>query len=72
MKETAEEVVYEYHPEGGSDFGVISYDRKVKKCNVTTPSKKDKHLKYAQKMFARIREYANNDLFPKEGTIAWG
>ena len=72
MKETAEEVVYKYHPEGSPDFGIISYDRKAKKCNVTTPSKKDKRLKYAQKMFARIRECASNDLFQKEGVIAWG
>lgn len=72
MEETAEEVVYKYYPEGDSDFGIISYDIKAKKCNVTTPSKKDKRLKYAQKMFAKIRECANNKFFQKEGVIAWG
>ena len=72
IEETAGKVVYKYFPEGDLDFGIVSYDKKTKSCSVITPSKIDKHLKYAQKMFAKIRECTNDDLFQKEGIIAWG
>ncbi len=69
--ETAEKVVYEYFPENGNDSGLVSYDKKADKCSIVTLSKVDKHQRYAQKMFSKIREYASNNSFPKEGIVAW-
>lgn len=71
IEETAEKVVYEYFPENGAESGTVSYDRKADKCSIVTLSKTDKHQRYAQKMFSRIREYANNKAFQKEGIVAW-
>ena len=70
-EETAEKVVYEYFPENGTEPGVVSYDKKTDKCSIVTLSKADKHQRYAQKMFSKIREYASNNSFEKEGIVAW-
>lgn len=70
-KETDETVVYEYFPEKNNDSGLVSYDKKEDKCSVVTLSKADKHQRYALKMFSKIREFASNNSFQKEGIIAW-
>lgn len=70
-EETAEKVVYEYFPENGTESGVVSYDKKTDKCSIVTLSKADKHQRYAQKMFSKIRECASNNSFQKEGIVAW-
>lgn len=70
-KETEETVVYEYFPENGNDSGLVSYDKKADKCSIVTLSIADKHQRYAQKMFSKIREFASNNSFQKEGIIAW-
>ena len=71
IEETLEVVVYEYFPENSNDSGLVSYDKKSNKCSIVTLSKADKHQRYAQKMFSKIREYASNNSFQKEGIIAW-
>lgn len=71
VEETTEKVVYEYFPENGTDSGVVEYDKKAGKCSIVTLPKTDKHHRYAQKMFSRIREYASKNSYKKEGTIAW-
>ena len=70
-EETAGAIVYEYFPENGNDSGLVSYDKKSDKCSIVTLSKADKHQRYAQKMFSKIREFASNNSFQKEGTVAW-
>ena len=70
-EETAGAIVYEYFPENGNDSGLVSYDKKSDKCSIVTLSKADKHQRYAQTMFSKIREFASNNSFQKEGTVAW-
>ena len=70
-EETAETVVYEYIPENSNDSGIVSYNKKTDKCSIVTLSKADRHQRYAQKMFSKIREYASNNSFQKEGIVAW-
>jgi hypothetical protein len=70
-KETDKEVVYRYYPEGTEDGGLVSYDKEKKECSIVTLSAQDRHQRYACKMFARIRAYATDGFFEKEGTIAW-
>lgn len=70
-KETDKEVVYKYYPEGNKDFGLVSFDKEKNACSIVTLSPNDRHQRYAQKMFARIREFTSNGSFEKEGMIAW-
>ena len=71
VEETPKKVVYKYYPDGDGDAGVVSYDKELKTNSIVTLPAKDKHQRYAQKLFARIREFANSNTFEKEGTIAW-
>lgn len=71
IEETSKKVVYEYYPEGDKDVGVVSYDKELKTNSIVTLSVKDKHQRYAQKLFARIREFADGQSFEKEGMIVW-
>lgn len=64
-------VLYEYFPEGGAEFGVVSFNEKTGDVGIETLAKNDKHERYALKLFKRIREMASNGNFEKEGTIAW-
>ena len=71
VEETTKKVVYKYFPEGGTDAGVVSFDKESKTNSIITLSAKDRHQRYAQKLFSRIREFANGNSFEKEGIIAW-
>jgi hypothetical protein len=71
VEESSRKVVYEYYPEGGTEAGVVSFDKETKKISIITLSEKDRHQRYAQKLFARIREFENSNSFGKEGMIAW-
>ena len=71
VEETSQKVVYKYYPEGGTDAGVVSFDKESKTNSIVTLSEKDRHHRYAQQLFARIREFANSNSFAKEGLIAW-
>jgi putative aminopeptidase FrvX len=71
VEETPKKVVYEYFPEGGTDAGIVSFNKETKTNSIVTLSTKDKHQRYAQKLFSRIRELATQNSFTKEGMIAW-
>lgn len=71
IEETPQKVVYEYFPEGGTEAGVVSFDKESKVNSIIVLSTQDKHQRYAQKLFSRIREASNKNTFPKEGSIAW-
>lgn len=72
IEETSATVIYEYYPEGNfSVAGVISYDKILNTNSIVTQSAEDRHGIYAQKMFAKIREFAEGNLFEEEGLIAW-
>lgn len=69
LEESGKNVKYEYFPEGGSDFGIISfYDGKF---SIDSLAKNDWHELYAMKLFKKIREMASNGVFEKEGIVAW-
>lgn len=65
------EIQYTYYPEGGSNPGIVGYDKKTGDCTIIAASTDDKHQRYALKMFKRIREYGEKNSFEKEGMIAW-
>ena len=71
VEETPSNVVYEYFPEGDTKFGVVSFDKKSNANSIVTLAPQDRHRRYAQKLFSKIKEFANNDSFDKEGMIAW-
>lgn len=64
-------VLYRYFPEGGSDYGIVSFNEKTGDVSIETAAKNDKHQRYALKMFKRIREMASNGSLEKEGIVAW-
>jgi hypothetical protein len=64
-------VSFRYFPEGGSDYGVVSFNEKTGDGSVETLAKNDRHQRYALKMFKRIREMASKGSFAKEGIVAW-
>jgi hypothetical protein len=64
-------VSFRYFPEGGSDYGVVSFNEKTGGGSVETLAKNDRHQRYALKMFKRIREMASKGSFAKEGIVAW-
>ena len=64
-------VLYKYFPEGGADYGIISFSEKIGDSSIETLAKNDKHGRYAMKLFKRIREMASKGTFEEEGTVAW-
>lgn len=71
IEETDKKVVYKYYPENSLDEGLVSFDKESKTGSVVHLSAKDRHQIYAQKLFSKIREFANSNIFEKEGIIAW-
>lgn len=70
-EETTEKVVYEYFPENGSEKGVIIYDKTKDKFSIISLPEIDRYQRYAQKMFSKIREWAADNTYRKEGIVAW-
>lgn len=70
-EETTEKVVYEYFPENGSESGFIAYDKTKDEFSIISLPKIDRHRRYAQKMFSKIREWAAGNTYQKEGIVAW-
>ena len=65
-------ILYKYFPEGGSDFGIVSFSEKTGDASIENLSKNDRHGRYAMKLFKRIRETTSkNGVLETEGTIAW-
>ncbi len=64
-------VRYRYFPEGGADYGTVSFNAKTGNVSIEALAKNDRHQRYVLKMFKRIREMANNGSFEKEGLVAW-
>lgn len=64
-------VLYRYFPEGGADYGVVSFNVKTGDGGIETLAKNDRHQRYAMKLFKQIREMASKGSFEKEGTVAW-
>lgn len=64
-------ILYRYFPEGGADYGVVSFSEKTGDGSIETLAKNDRHQRYAMKLFKRIREMASKGSFEKEGIVAW-
>ena len=64
-------IAYKYFPEGGADYGMVSFNEKTGDASVETLAKNDKHGRYAMKLFKRIREMTSKGTYETEGTIAW-
>jgi len=71
IKETETEVQYNYFPEGDSESGVVSFDKKSNEGSIVYSPKNDRHQRYALKMLKRIKEFASDGSFKKEGIVAW-
>ena len=71
VEEKEDRVVYEYYPEGGSEYGTVSFDKKTGNGGIETLADNDRHQRYAMKALKRIREMASNKSFEKEGMVAW-
>ena len=65
------DVLYRYFPEGGADYGIVSFSEKTGDVSIETLAKSDKHGRYALKLFKRIRDMASKGAFEEEGTVAW-
>ena len=67
---TDDRVAYRYYPEGGSEYGIVSLDRKTgerfhdKICP-------DSISMYAGQAWRRLDEYQAAGEFPKRAQIAW-
>ena len=70
-EEKENSVLYKYYPEGGSEFGVVIFDKRSGNGSIEILAGNDRHRKYALKTLKRIREMAGNGLFEKSGMIAW-
>lgn len=62
---------YRYFPEGGADYGTVTFSEKTGDGSIETLAKNDRHQRYAMKLFKRIREMASKGSFEKEGIVAW-
>lgn len=71
VKETAEQIVYEYFPEGGDAFGVVIYNTVSGSCTIQELADNDRYQIYALKLMKKIREFAKNNAFSRDGIIAW-
>lgn len=71
IEERENKVFYEYYPEGGSESGIVSFNKKTGNGGIETLANNDKHQRYALKALKRIREMASKNSFEKEGMVAW-
>lgn len=71
VEEKENKVLYEYSPEGGSESGIVSFNKKTGNSGIETLADNDKHQRYAMKVLKRIREMAKSGTFEKEGMVAW-
>lgn len=62
-------VRYQYHPEGSSTFGIVSFSDG--KYSIEILAENDKHERYVLKMLKKLREMVKNKVFVSDGSIAW-
>lgn len=71
LKETDNHVDYKYIPEGKEYAGVISYCKSNGAFSIVNLAESDTFRKYAFKMIRRIKQFAVDGEFRKEGIVAW-
>ena len=72
LEETEDRVIYKYHPENKAQFGIVSFNKNTKECCVITLAKNDVYRRYALHMFSKMREFAKENSYRREGIVAWG
>ena len=70
-RETDNEMVYRYFPEGKSESGLVSYDKNTGELSVIELAPGELFRTYALKMFYKIRTFINNGVFRQSGIVAW-
>ena len=70
-RETDDEMVYRYFPEGKTDSGLVSYNKKTGELSVIELAPGEKFRTYALKMFYKIRTIIANGEFRQSGIVAW-
>ena len=67
---TSEKVVYKYFPEGGKEFGKVSYNRKNGEGSIDSmvPGFSDS---YACHALSRIRDYEKQGKYLDKDLVAW-
>ena len=69
IEETESRILYAYYPEGSSEFGTVSFDKKAETGAIEVLAPQDKHQIYALKVLKRLREMAIQKFFEKEGLV---
>lgn len=71
ITENENTITYHYFPEGSSDYGTATVEKKTGKVLEMTLAKTDKFKRYYFHMIDEIKEFIKNGEFRKEGIIAW-
>jgi len=71
VEETENTVSYNYYPDGNSDFGTVTIDRKSGDISNVVLATSDEFKRYLYHMIEQIEEFVESGDFRKEGLIAW-
>ena len=66
-------VTYRYYPEGKESYGEITVSRSTGEIEdfVLAPIETERFKWYFRHMYARIRQFIENDEFLESGLVAW-
>ena len=64
-------VFYKYYPENEDKSGIVSIDKITKICNINKISSNDSNQIYALKILSRLRKFARDNVYEKDGIVAW-
>ena len=67
---TEDKAVYEYHPNGGIDFGIVSVDLKTGKCSIDVFEPQAGKMHASMALYG-IRKIFQENNYPERRTIAW-
>lgn len=64
-------ILYEYQPEGKGEKGVITYDKKNNKTEITKAATDDRDNYYGNMAKSKVATIVNNKSLPLECVQAW-
>ncbi|MDD6202469.1 MAG: hypothetical protein PUB13_05950 [Lachnospiraceae bacterium] len=64
-------IVFNYYPEGKSDFGTVSINEKTGEIDIMNVAQNDEFGRYKIHAINRIKEYFENKKFVTEDIVAW-
>lgn len=71
VSETQKEVIYNYFPEKGNEYGTVSMDKATGEFSVIDLSADDKFHIYLMHAVSRIEKYFAENNFKENDTVAW-